>query len=92
MEWFEKFKVGQNVRVVKKVLIWKLPNGGGCSWNDDMDITVGKVYKILEIIKETGYKLLTENNTYNNWNYWYPAESLACVNVKGKQLLFDFME
>lgn len=89
MKWYEKFRVGQKVRVVKKVAAWKLP-GGGTTWNSRfMDRSVGRVYKIVEIHKGTGYRLETRKEL--NYAFWYPVESLEEINVKGKQLLFNFM-
>lgn len=99
MKWYKKFKVGQEVRVIQKVSYWRLPEGGGSSWNPRyMDKTIGKVYKIIEIKKQTGYKLFTQIDAGDNSHvlyrfvdFWYPAESLEEINVKGKQLLFNFM-
>ena len=92
MEWYEKFKVGQKVRVVKKVLVWKLPDGGGTGWNPHyMDKTIGNVYEIREIRKRTGYQLGTGEGGLP-MNYWYPVESLVLERVKGEQLLFSFMK
>lgn len=95
MEWYEEFKIGQEVRVVKKVECWKYC-GGSTDWNSQfMDGTLGKVYKIIEIEETAGYKLHTQIPTpYDRYlyDYYYPVESLTCVNVKGQQLLFSFME
>ena len=93
MNWYEKFKVGQEVRVVKEVPHWEFPNGGGCSWNNEinkMHKTVGKVYKIIDIDKFTGYQLDTGNEL--GMDYWYPVDSLDSVSVVGRQLLFEFYE
>jgi len=87
MQWYDKFKVGQEVKVVKKVTVWRFPNAGECSWARDMDSTIGKTYKIIVIDKSVGYQLDTEGEL--GYNYWYPVESL--VDIKGRQLLFDFM-
>lgn len=99
MKWYEKFKVGQEVKVVKKIASWTFVNGGGTSWTSpEMDKTIGKTYKIKTVKKTVGYQLLTEKDfPYEHddmggeigFNYWYPVESLACV--KGEQLLFNFM-
>jgi len=89
MAWFDKFKVGQEVKVVRKIDSWRAYGGLGVSWNSDMDKTIGKAYKIVYIDKHCGYQLQTEKDTYHEYNYWYPVESLAYV--KGKQLLFNFM-
>ena len=94
MEWFKKFKIGQEVRVVKKIAKWGY-EGMGASWNDwGMNKTIGKVYKIIEIEKSTGYRLHTKlpvGYADDLWDFWYPMESLEAVNVKGRQLLFEFM-
>lgn len=98
MKWYEQFKVGQEVKVIKKVLCWKLSDGGGCSWNEHfMDETIGKVYKIIEIKKYVGYKLSTQINRNkfgdrHNMDFWYPVEALVLFKVKGQQLLFNFMD
>ena len=90
MKWYEKFKVGQKVRVIKKVLVWRLPGGGGSGWNSCyMDKTIGNVYEIRKIDKHTGYQLWPEGKA--GMGYWYPVESLAPERVKGQQLLFNFM-
>jgi len=88
MKWYDKFKVGQEVRVVKKVLVWRFPNKGGCSWAPDMDRSIGKTYQIIVIDKSVGYQLDTENEF--GYNYWYPIESFS--KPKGVQLLFSFMD
>lgn len=47
MKWYDKFKVGQKVRVVKKIQEWDYDDMGA-SWNDGgMDKTMSKVYKII---------------------------------------------
>ena len=99
MKWYEKFKVGQKVRVVKKVTSWRLDNyngdghtGRGATWVSDMDKTIGKVSTIIFIDTDVGYRLETRKDTHYKYNYWYPVESLEEVNVKGRQLLFSFME
>ena len=87
MNWYEKFKVGQKVRVVKKVNHWD-----GADWVTEMNQTMGKVYKIVQINKGVGYRLSTQirvDFSRTLWDYYYPVESLACV--KGEQLLFSFM-
>jgi hypothetical protein len=98
MEWFEKFKVGQEVRVVKKVPCWVLPDDGGTNWNNEyMDKTIGSVYKIIRIDDFVGYLLFTQISVVSEgytclFDYWYPVESLESVNVKGQQLVFNFMK
>ena len=90
MKWYEKFKVGRKVRVIKKVRVWKLCGGGGTCWNSAyMDKTIGNVYEIRKIDKHIGYQLGTRGEV--PMDYWYPAESLALDRVKGEQLLFNFM-
>lgn len=87
MWWYEKFKVGQKVKVVKKVATWRYGSNYGISWNNFlMDKTIGKVYKISEINKDVGYRLRT--SVIDGSDYYYPVESLAYV--KGEQLVFDF--
>jgi len=89
MQWYEKFKVGQEVRVVKKVPSWEY--GIECGWNltGVIDKTVGKVYEIIRINSNIGYLLATDKQT--GQDFWYPVESLEEKNVKGRQLLFNFM-
>ncbi len=55
----------------------------------DMDKTIGGTYKIIQIDGEFGYRLHTEYDTRNKYNYWYPVEALG--RVVGEQLLFNFM-
>lgn len=88
MKWYEKFKVGQKVTVVKKILRWKYYYAIDWNREGDMDSTIGGTFTINEIDKEIGYCLSTGNVV--SQDYWYPAESLACV--KGEQLLFSFMD
>ena len=90
MQWYEKFKVGQEVRVVKKVNSWKL-DGCTTKWNTagDMDVTIGKTYKIKQINKRVGFQLWTARDVRYKCNYWYPLEAIQVP--KGVQLLFDFM-
>ncbi len=93
MEWFEKFKVGQKVKVVKGVKFWYFKESScptGATWDIDMDITIGKVFEIICIDKNIGYRLKTDKITHCKYNYWYPMESLRIL--AGRQLLFDFME
>ena len=96
MKWYEKFKVGQEVRVVRKTAKWRFDNWEGCGlsgrgaeWTGDMDKTIGKVYEIIEINTDVGYKLATMKDTHYEYNYFYPIESLACI--VGRQLEFAFM-
>jgi len=94
MKWYEKFKVGQKVKVVRKIVEWTFPNGSGCSWfSEDMDGTIGKLYKIIEVSKNIGYRLHIQipfNGVGESYDYWYPVESLA--GIKGEQLTFAFMQ
>ena len=83
MKWYEKFKVGQEVRVVRKIIKWM-----GASWVEEMDKTINRVYKIKDGDGDIGYLLDTTNDIRRN--YWYPSESLACV--VGRQLEFSFMQ
>lgn len=86
MEWYEKFKINQKVKVIKKVLIWDYHHS--VRWNSrEMDKTIGKVYEIVRISKRMGYRLDTMEDT--GYDFWYPAQSL--VASKGQQLLFNFM-
>lgn len=89
MKWYEKFRAGQKVRVVKRVLYWRVCGGGTVSWNPDMDRTIGKSYQIKHIDEYGGYELYTEKDTKYKCNYYYPVESLACI--VGTQLEFSFM-
>ncbi len=90
MKWYKKFKVGQRVRVVKKVDFWKV-GGETTRWNSegDMDRTIGKVYIIKGIRRHTGFQLQTREDVKHKCNYWYPVESLTYGGCA--QLLFDFM-
>jgi len=94
MKWYEIFKVGQKVKVTKKVSNWNYKYG--TMWNEKyMDGTVGKIYEIIKIDKKIGYRLNTQlpvNFDNMLYNYWYPAEALEKENVKGEQLLFGFMK
>lgn len=82
MKWYEKFKVGQNVRVVKKVMNWHFDKytggsrGRGADWVYGMDKTIGKVYRIVRIDADVGYRLETDKVPPSKYNYWYPVESL----------------
>lgn len=96
MKWYEKFRVGQEVRVIKKVITWHFENfighgmaGRGASWVYDMDKTIGKVLEIVEIDKDVGYRLDTIKEF--GYNYWYPVEALQESVLVGEQLLFGFM-
>ena len=94
MEWYKKFKVGQKVRVVKRVDNWNYA-GKQTGWNRQyMDRTIGQVYKITKISRETGYRLETQIPAdwgVGLYDYWYPAESLESPIKVGEQLLFSFM-
>lgn len=87
MKWYERFSVGQKVRVRRKTLTWNY--GFPTSWNTYgyMDKTIGREYVILRIDKDIGFLLGTNKDVERN--YWYPLESLTYN--KGQQLLFDFM-
>lgn len=89
MKWYEKFKVGQKVKVIKKVPQWKYKHNF-IPWAGSMDGTIGKFYEIIDIDASVGYKLYTNLGVWGD-NYWYPAESLAPAIIKGQQLLFNFM-
>lgn len=97
MKWSNKFKVGQEVKVVKKIASWDYAQGyGRTDWVDDMSQTINKIYKIIEINERIGYKLHTQLKTrsfsFPNtlYDYWYPVESLqACVSVGQQLLLFE---
>ena len=93
MNWYEKYKVGQKVKVVKKVESWGYPDYWyGATWARAMNETIGNVYKIVGIDKKIGIRLLTKSESLSSlkYNYWYPVESLADVKVKGEQLYFDY--
>ena len=86
----KKFKVGQRVRVIKKVQSWNSSHG---VWCNCMDWSLGKVYTVLEVtnidyLLDTAYDL----NNYLVYNYFYPEESLEAEIEIGQQLLFPFME
>ena len=83
MKRYEKFKVGQEVRVVRKIAVWQ-----GASWVSGMNKTMNKIYKIKDVDEYIGCLLDTANDAGRS--YWYSSESLACV--VGQQLLFSFME
>lgn len=90
MKWYEKFKVGQKVKVIRKVVSWEID---GCTrrWNTagDMNITIGKVYEIKQIQNGVGFQLRTEKDVGYKCNYWYPIEALQ--GLAGTQLEFAFM-
>lgn len=100
MRWYDKFKVGQRVKVVKKIGSWRFAgfcNGNGftdrgATWVWDMDKTIGGVFEIVKIDSNVGYRLGTKESVGYDYNYWYPVESLEAENVKGQQLLFNFMK
>lgn len=89
------FKIGDKVRVCKKVEHWSFPKGGGCIWSSElMDETIGKVYIIIDIDKAIGYQLDT-NISPDYWmgdviDCWYPVEAI-CLAKKLGQLEFPFM-
>lgn len=94
--WTPKYKVGQEVRVVKKIDTWHY-NGHGMGWNKSgtMKGTIGNVYTIIDIEKGCGYQLNTQVGMElgsMKWDFWYPDESLKLKSVKGEQYLFDFMK
>ncbi len=91
MKRYEKFKVGQKVRVVEKVQRWRFNGGGGADWAYQMDKTIGKVFEIIEIDKYIGYRLETRDFNNYDFNYWYSVESLQKSVLVGEQLLFSFM-
>ena len=95
----KKFKVGQRVRIIKKVDSWtyygiRTPWWAGLNDNND---GIGNVYTIIAIAGKggidfcSGYRLNTE--TFEcDWNAFYPEESLEAEIEIGQQLLFSFME
>jgi len=87
MKWYEKFKVGQKVKVVKKISFWRYYDRR-TDWVDDMNQTINKIYKIIEIDKYIGCKLHTQIfNKYSSTkcDYWYPVEALQALI--GQQLM-----
>lgn len=84
--WYDKFKVGQRVRVVKKVKRWDY--GIRTGWTDNMDKTLNKIYEIIDIVPPCGYLLKTNIGAWGD-DYYYPVESLR--SVAGEQLVFSFM-
>ena len=84
MKWYEKFKVGQEVKVTRKTGNWNY--GESASWVYQMDTTVGKVYKIERIDKYFGCRLASTDGPFSG--YWYPIEALQIIT--GQQLLFEF--
>jgi len=96
MKWYKKFKVGQEVKVVRKINVWQFDNhrtgflmGRGASWATEMDMTIGKIFKIVNIDTDVGYRLETRKVNSIGYNYWYPVEALQAL--AGKQLEFGFM-
>lgn len=91
-----KYSIGQKVCVVKKINQW-VHCGTSCGWDDGMDVTIGKVYKIIAITDKqnvlpcSGYRLNTGDDTIDfytdKWDSFYPLESLELYNEVGKQLL-----
>jgi len=77
-----KFKVGQRVRVVKKIDSWLL-DGVRTRWDGFMDNTIGRIYTIIGISvskssPNLGYILNTAQDLKhlygNEWNSYYPEE------------------
>jgi len=93
MKWYEKFDIGQRVRVIKKVDFWHydgLYGGGIVAWQREMDKTIGNIFEIVGIDIDVGYRLETKHTNDWNYNFCYPAESLQ--GLVGEQLLFNFMQ
>lgn len=67
-----KFKVGDRVKVIRKVT---QENGWGNSWCPDMDYYIGKIYTI-KTIDQYGVLL------GDKWNYGFPFGSLELVEEK----------
>lgn len=80
-----KYKIGDRVRVVRKVLREEF------YWNPRMNDTVGKVYTILYISYKGWYQLKTETVRQSH-NFFYLPESLEPIAAIGQQLEFDFMK
>ncbi len=81
-----KYKIGDGVKVVKRIRLWDGPQG---MWISAMDTTLDKYFTIFQI-GESGYLLNTKICTGIRFNYWYSADSF---DVKiGEQLVFDFMK
>ena len=91
----DKFKIGQRVKVIKRIYRWSY-NNQETPWDDIMDNTIGKVYPVIEIHDGStpnscvGYRLDTSYDI--DWAAYYPEESLKAEIVVGEQLLFSFME
>ncbi len=91
----DKFKIGQRVRVVKRVNGWSY-YGKHTPWDDKMDGLIGLEFTIIYISKVddfggcSGYRLNTQEKI--EWDCWCPEESLKAEIVVGEQLQFDFME
>lgn len=88
MIWYEKYKVGMEVKVIKKVDSWNY-GCGEIRWNKHMDKTINRVYEVVDIDEDCGCKLFTRK--YIGYNFWYPLEYLAYFWPNGQQLVFDFM-
>jgi hypothetical protein len=72
-----KFKVGDTVKVFRKIESWGDGEKLGAIWiNVEMDKTIGKKFKIIKFNKNLGYLLDT--------HYWYPEEAL--LNFRNEKL------
>lgn len=80
-----KYKIGDRVRVVRKVLREEF------YWNPRMNDTVGKVYTILYITYQGWCQLKTETGMESH-NFFYLPESLEPEIAIGQQLEFEFMK
>lgn len=93
------FKVGDRVKVIKRVGSWSY-GGISTAWDSTMDKSIGKVYTIVDIAIEeyieacSGYRLNTagtQDGRKDGWNAFYPEESLEHYPKLG-QLQFSFMK
>ena len=83
------WKIGQLVKVVKKVQGWRDKSAEFYTdWISDMDKCIGNVYKIVAIEQE-GYKLNT-SEIGCDYNYYFHPDSLS-LYLPNSQLLFGFM-
>lgn len=74
-----KFKVGDKVKVAKKV------DANNCSWLPKMDEYIGQIF-VINFITSYG------NFGFKNVRWVFPPQSLVHYFSKGQQLLFSFME
>jgi hypothetical protein len=67
-------KVGDHVKVIKKSSNYE--GGWSTIWDDLMDKTIGKTFKVIDKSEKLGFQLETFVMTLGN-NFWYPPFSIV---------------